>query len=94
MHASQNVGDQYAVFEMAGRNKLDKLANQNTVNPVGMLMAATEVLRYLGKGECVRNIRTAVEKTIKEGIVTKDIGGNASTSQMIEAIISKVVRIV
>jgi isocitrate/isopropylmalate dehydrogenase len=54
-------------------------------------MAAQMMLDYLGEKEAAAKIESAVMQVLSEGKVrTKDLGGSATTSEMSEAIASKV----
>jgi len=53
------------------------------VNPVGMILSVAMMFRYsLGMPEAADSIVKAVSDTIESGIRTKDIGGEAKTSEL------------
>ena len=63
----------------------------NRVNPTATIMAVQLMLDYLGEKEAAAKIENAVLDVLKEGKVrTKDLGGSSSTSEMSDAIASKV----
>ena len=63
----------------------------NRVNPIATIMAAQMMLNYLGEKRAVAKIKGAVMEVLSEGKVrTKDLGGSSTTSEMSDAITSKV----
>ncbi|MCP0885800.1 3-isopropylmalate dehydrogenase [Ligilactobacillus sp. WILCCON 0076] len=64
------------------------LAKQNKINPLSMIQSIELMLRDSFEREDLANrISRAIVKTIAEGIITADIGGQASTTEMTAAII-------
>jgi isocitrate dehydrogenase (NAD+) len=58
-------------------------------NPLPLLMPALELVRDLGHGDAADRIRRGVEAVLKEGkSLTADLGGQAGTQAMAEAIIA------
>ncbi|EGP94267.1 Isocitrate dehydrogenase (NAD(+)) [Nitrosarchaeum koreense MY1] len=85
---SANMGDNYAMFE-AAHGSAPQFAGQNKVNPTATVLSGAWMIEYLGETEIRNAIFAATEQVINEGkVVTWDIGGNASTTQMTDAIIS------
>lgn len=85
---SANMGDNYAMFE-AAHGSAPQFAGQNKVNPTATVLSGAWMTEYLGETEIRNAIFAATEQVINEGkVVTWDIGGNASTTQMTDAIIS------
>ncbi|MBS3925758.1 MAG: isocitrate/isopropylmalate dehydrogenase family protein [Nitrosarchaeum sp.] len=85
---SANMGDSYAMFE-AAHGSAPQFAGQNKVNPTATVLSGAWMVEYLGETEIRNAIFAATEQVINEGkVVTWDIGGNASTTQMTDAIIS------
>ncbi len=83
---SANIGDRFAMFE-AAHGSAPKFAGQNVVNPVAAICSGAWMARYLGESEIADAIFTAAERVVNEGrTVTWDIGGDAKTTQMTEAI--------
>ncbi len=88
--AGANIGDAYGMFEPV-HGSAPKYTGQNRVNPTATIMAAQMMLDYLGEKEAATKIENAVMKVLNEGKVrTKDLGGSSTTSQMSDAIASKV----
>ncbi len=85
---SANIGDDYAMFE-AAHGSAPQFARQNKVNPTATILSGAWMADYLGEREVRDAIFAATDKVINEGkTVTWDIGGNASTTQMTDAIIT------
>ncbi|MCA9827394.1 MAG: isocitrate/isopropylmalate dehydrogenase family protein [Nitrosopumilus sp.] len=83
---SANMGDSFAMFE-AAHGSAPQFAGQNKVNPTATILSGAWMAQYLGETEIRDAIFAATEQVINEGkTVTWDIGGNASTTQMTEAI--------
>ncbi|MCZ7356938.1 MAG: isocitrate/isopropylmalate dehydrogenase family protein [Candidatus Methanoperedens sp.] len=88
---SANIGDSYAMFEPA-HGSAPKYAGLDKVNPVATVLAGAWLLDYLGEGKNSMAIFEATEKVIAEGkYLTYDLGGSSKTSEMVDAIISKIV---
>jgi len=88
--AGANVGDTYGMFEPV-HGSAPKYTGMNRVNPIATIMAAQMMLDYLGEKTAAAKIENAVMKVLSEGKVrTKDLGGSATTSEMSDAIASKV----
>lgn len=87
---SANIGDNYAMFEPA-HGSAPKYAGQDKVNPVATVLAGAWLLDYLGERENSKIIFEATEKVIAEGKhATYDLRGSARSSEMVDAIISKI----
>ncbi len=85
-----NMGDDCAVFEPV-HGSAPKYAGQNKVNPTAIILSSVLMLRYIGEKEAADKIFKATAEVIEEGkIVTYDLGGTASTSEMANAIIQKI----
>ncbi len=81
-----NIGDDYAVFEPT-HGSAPKYEGQNKVNPVACILAARLMLEWLGEKDKAEAILNAVAAVIAKGEVrTYDMGGDATTMQMAEAI--------
>ena len=91
---SANMGDDYAMFEPA-HGSAPKYKGMNKVNPTATILSMAWMIGYLGEKEKMNAIFRATEEVIAEGKkVTYDLGGNASTSEMAEAIAERAAKIV
>ena len=66
------------------------IAGLGIANPISMILSVAMMLRdSFGRYEDAKCIEDAVEASIAAGILTRDIGGQASTKEMTEAIIER-----
>ena len=66
------------------------IAGLGIANPISMILSVAMMLRdSFGRYEDAERIERAVEQTLAAGILTRDIGGEASTKEMTEAIIER-----
>jgi isocitrate/isopropylmalate dehydrogenase len=88
--AGANIGDNYGMFEPV-HGSAPKYAGQNKVNPIATILATSMMLEYLSEKEASEKIEKAVIEVLREGKVkTYDLGGSSKTSELGEAIASKV----
>ncbi len=78
---SANIGDKYAMFEPI-HGSAPKYKGQDKVNPVGMIMAAKMMYDWMGYPEAGKAIEDAVERSIRKGYKTYDIGGKKRCSEV------------
>lgn len=65
------------------------IAGQDIANPVSMILSVAMMLREsFGEVAGAELIENAVDKTFNQGILTRDLGGTASTDDMTAAIIA------
>ncbi|KAM5220976.1 isocitrate dehydrogenase [NAD] subunit gamma, mitochondrial isoform 4-T4 [Ctenodactylus gundi] len=89
--AGANYGHVYAVFETATRNTGKSIANKNIANPTATLLASCMMLDHLKLHSYATSIRKAVLASMdNENMHTPDIGGQGTTSQAIQDIISHI----
>ena len=66
------------------------IAGQGIANPISMILSVAMMLRdSFGRYEDAERIEHAVETSLASGILTRDIGGQASTKELTEAIIAR-----
>ena len=66
------------------------IAGQGIANPVGAIWSATLMLEHLGDAEAAKRIMDALEAVCRDGIRTRDLGGDASTSDVGDAVAARV----
>jgi 3-isopropylmalate dehydrogenase len=67
------------------------IAGQGIANPVGTILSAAMLLRHsLGMEAEARAVEAAVQAVIAAGLCTPDLGGQLSTSDLTEAIVTKI----
>ncbi|PRX32547.1 isocitrate dehydrogenase (NAD+) [Orenia metallireducens] len=85
-----NLNDELAVFEAVHGSAPD-IAGENKANPIALLLSACMMLNHLGEKEAASAIEEAVAAILAEGkVLTGDLGGNASTTEITAEIIKKV----
>jgi isocitrate/isopropylmalate dehydrogenase len=83
---SGNIGEKLAVFEPT-HGSAPKYAGAYKVNPIATILAAKMMLDWLGEKAMGERLEGAVAAVIRAGKVrTYDMGGNASTLDMAQAI--------
>jgi 3-isopropylmalate dehydrogenase len=65
------------------------IAGQGIANPTAMVLSAAMLLDHLGFGEEGDTVRQAVETVLEEGPHTPDLGGDASTDDVTDAILDR-----
>ena len=81
-----NIGMEAAVFEAVHGSAPD-IADQNLANPTALLLSGLLMLDHIGEREAAARIRTALGRVLSAGAVrTRDMGGNAHTTEFTEAI--------
>jgi isocitrate dehydrogenase (NAD+) len=84
-----NIGEAGAIFEAVHGTAPD-IAGRNIANPGALVLAACMMLDHLGDSARAQRIRRALEGTIREGkILTRDLGGTATTTEFTDAIIAR-----
>ena len=83
------LGFDYRIYEAVHGSAPD-IAGQNIANPSALLLAFALMLEDLGNIEAAKTLRDALAKVVeKQEVVTPDIGGHASTTEFVQAIIDE-----
>ena len=82
-----NIGLYGAVFEPVHGSAPD-IKGKGIANPTAMLLSAIEMLRYIEENKYADKIEKALFKTLEEGKLTPDLGGECTTTQFADAVIS------
>lgn len=86
--AGANLGAGFAVFE-AVHGSAPNIAGQNKANPTAVLLSGIQMLKYLKEADAAKRIENALSRVLEEGkIRTCDIGGNATTTEFTDYLIS------
>ena len=86
---SANIGDDCAMFEAVHGSAPD-IAGKNIANPTALLRSALLMVRHLGEHAASTQIRNALERVYRyPEKLTRDIGGQAGTSQFADAVIEE-----
>lgn len=82
-----NIGDDMAVFE-AVHGAAPNIAGKGVANPTALIQTAVLMLKHIGEREAAARIQMALERVLAEGkVLTRDLGGQASTLDFTEAVI-------
>lgn len=83
-----NIGKDCAVFEAVHGSAPD-IKGQNKANPTALLLSAVMMLEYINENALADKLRNAIFAVLQEGkTLTADLGGNATTTEYTQAIIS------
>ncbi len=72
MAPGANIGEHAAVFE-ATHGTAPKYAGMDKVNPGSLILSGVMMLEHMGWSEAADFIREAIERTIRDKIVTYDL---------------------
>ena len=90
MAASASVGaERIAMFEPVHGSAPD-IAGQGIANPLGAIWSASLLLDHLGETEGAQRLMSAIESVCRDGVLTRDVGGSATTSQVGDAVAARV----
>ena len=80
MAPGANIGSDCAIFEAVHGSAPD-IAGKNLANPTSVILAAIQMLEYLGMSDKANNIRNAITDVIESGDrTTRDLGGTHGTT--------------
>ncbi len=66
------------------------IAGRGIANPLGMILSAALLLRHgLGRPEQAAAVESAVDGALAKGMRSGDLGGNATTAEMTEAVLEE-----
>jgi isocitrate dehydrogenase (NAD+) len=82
-----NIGLDVAVFEAVHGSAPD-IAGKDLANPLALMRSGVMMLYHMGKDEVAERVRRALREVIvRQKIRTRDLGGEASTTQFTDAIV-------
>jgi 3-isopropylmalate dehydrogenase len=95
MAPAANIGDNFALFEPVHGAAFD-IAGKNIANPSSFLLSIKMMLDWLGKkhndARCIavgKKLESTIFDLVKQGVKTKDIGGEKSTSEFTREITAR-----
>jgi 3-isopropylmalate dehydrogenase len=96
MAPAANIGDKFALFEPVHGAAFD-IAGKQIANPSSFILSAKMMFEWLGMKNndkscynAAKKIEDAVYGIVKEGIKTKDIGGNNTTREFTQNVIARI----
>ena len=82
-----NFGARHAIFEAVHGTAPD-IAGKNVANPLAAVLSGAMMMRHVGERAGADRIERAVARLLKEGrVLTKDLGGRATTVQVTQRLI-------
>jgi isocitrate dehydrogenase (NAD+) len=85
-----NLGDECAIFEAVHGSAPD-IAGKNMANPTAVLQSSILMLRHLGEREAADRVYDALSRVYRaKEHLTRDVGGQASTSEFTDAIVAAI----
>ena len=95
MAPAANIGDDFALFEPVHGAAFD-IAGKNIANPSSFLLSIKMMLDWLGAKhndskcfEVGQKLESVIFELVKSGLKTKDIGGDKTTSEFTENIVTR-----
>jgi methanogen homoisocitrate dehydrogenase len=87
---SGNIGEKNGLFEPVHGSAPD-IAGQGISNPIAMLLSTSMMLDYLKFNHEARLLRKGCEEVLRKGnVVTPDLGGNAKTYEVADAVVCNI----
>ncbi|MFM2248588.1 MAG: hypothetical protein RL071_4663 [Pseudomonadota bacterium] len=86
---SHSVGDGAQIFEMP-HGKAEDIVGQDKANPVPMLRTARLMLDAIGERDAAERLRKALFSVTAAGVKTADLGGTASSTAVVDAILAAI----
>ena len=87
-----NYGEKGAIFEAVHGTAPD-IAGKGVANPIAMILSSAMMLDYLEHRTAADKIRAATASVLRAGkVLTRDVGGKASTQDVTAAIIKAMSR--
>ncbi|POF28773.1 tartrate dehydrogenase [Roseibium marinum] len=74
-----------SMFEPIHGSAFD-ITGKGIANPVATFWTASQMLDHLGEKKAADRLMRAVEKVCEDGILTPDVGGNATTQEVTDAV--------
>jgi 3-isopropylmalate dehydrogenase len=85
---SANVGPDRALFEPVHGTAPD-IAGEGVANPTAAILSAAMCLEFLGHDAAAAAVHEAVEAVLADGPKTPDLGGDASTGDVTDAVLDR-----
>ena len=93
--ASASLGEQQTEFGTKGlyepiHGSAPDIAGQGKANPMAMILSLAMMLRHsFGREQDAARIEAAVARALEDGVKGADLGGNAGTAQIGEAVLAR-----
>lgn len=87
---SANMSDNFALVEPVHGSAPD-IAGRGIANPCAAILAAAQLLEALGEVDAAQQVQHAVQRTLADGILSADLGGSATTGEVMNGVIRRLV---
>ena len=64
------------------------IAGRGIANPIGQFWSVSLMLEHLGEGQAANGLMDAIERVTASGLCTADLGGDANTEMVTEAVLA------
>lgn len=89
MAPGANIGTECAIFEAVHGSAPD-IAGKNLANPTSVMLAAVQMLDYLGMNDKSEKLRSALKEVIESGDrTTRDLGGSHGTTDFTQSVLDR-----
>jgi 3-isopropylmalate dehydrogenase len=88
MLPSANLGEENGLFEPVHGTAPD-VAGRGIANPMATILSGAQMLEFLGYQGGAERLRAAVQDVLSDGPRTPDLGGQAGTAAVTDAVISR-----
>ncbi|RAK95370.1 putative tartrate dehydrogenase [Aspergillus ibericus CBS 121593] len=78
-----------SMFEPIHGSAFD-ITGKGIANPVGTFWTAVEMLNWLGEKEAASTLLECVENVCEQGVLTRDLGGQATTKEVTAAVVAEI----
>ncbi len=85
MCPSANIGEGFAMFEPV-HGSAPKYSGMGIANPMATILSIRMMYEWMGKNSAALSLQQEVEKALMKGVMTRDIGGKSSLSEVAESI--------
>jgi isocitrate dehydrogenase (NAD+) len=86
-----NIGNHAAIFEAVHGSAPD-IAGQGIANPSAVILAGCMMFEYMGMTDVSSRVLKALTSVLHGAVLTRDLGGVASTREFVDQVIVEVVR--
>ena len=78
-----------SMFEPIHGSAFD-ITGKGIANPVASFWTAAQMLEHLGEAEVAAKLLNAVDRVCSSGVMTPDVGGNATTKDVTDAVVEQI----
>jgi len=87
--ANLNLNGKYSSMFDPVHGSAPDIVGKGIANPVGQIWTAKMMMDHFGYEDISKHLLDAIEDTLREGIMTPDVGGTSSTEEVTSSILGK-----